>query len=63
LGDDLNPVNLLELIAELFTSELLIVDDDYAQRGTHAVICSGAISSGTSMRALVPRPGSLSSVN
>ena len=63
LGDDLDAIQLPELIAQLLARQLLVVHHDHAQGAAHAVICSGATSSGTSMRALVPRPGSLLSVN
>ena len=59
---DLHIVQLLELVAQLVAGELLVVHDHHSQGG-HAVICSDARSSGTSIRAVVPRPGSLVSVS
>ena len=50
---------LSELITELLAGQLLVVND----HDLHAVICSAAISSGISMRARVPLPGSLWSVS
>src|SRR4029453_18393939 len=58
LPDDLDVGHLLELVAQFLARERLIVNDEDAQRD-HAVFCSSEMSCGTSMRALVPRPGSL----
>ena len=58
-------LELLELIAQLFARELLVVDDEDAQRGyvMRVIVFTVRRSSGTSMRARVPLPGSLSSVS
>ena len=65
LADDLDLVQLLELVAQLLPRELFIVDDeDFAQRDAlMRVICSGATSSGTSMRALRASAGLAVSVS
>ena len=81
LAHDLDIAKLVELIAELVTRQLFIVDDKdshsvpregqtpshtFTCEGVvppHAVICCTAVSSGISMRALVPCPGSLVSWN
>jgi hypothetical protein len=63
LRDDLHVGEPFELVAQLVTGMLLVVDDHDAKRVAHAVICSAAISSGISMRAVVPSPGSLVSFN
>ena len=59
-ADNLEAARLLEKEAQLLTRELLIVDDQGAD-GAHdqAVARSGAVSSGISMRASVPCPGTL----
>ena len=67
LADDLDVLGLVELEAQLFTGELLVVHDQHPQaaaegRGAaHAVIRASVCSSGTSIRARVPLPGSLKS--
>ena len=50
---------LSELVAQFFTRQRFVVDD----HDLHAVICSAAMSSGISMRARVPLPGSLAIVS
>ncbi len=62
LCHDFNLAELSELVTQLLPGELLVVDDDGAQRA-HAVIFSASDSSGTSMLAQVPLPGSLVSLS
>ena len=60
-------LGLVELEAQFFTRELLVVHDQHpqaaAERGAaaHAVMRASVCSSGTSIRARVPLPGSLKS--
>src|SRR5262249_21916632 len=66
LRDDLHAADLLEQEAQLVAGELLVVDDDGAKgvglrRRRHAVILAGTDTSGITMRAQVPSPGTLSS--
>ena len=51
-----------ELVAQFFPRQLFVVHDHHAKL-VHAVISSSTISSGTSMRAMVPLPGSLVNVS
>ena len=59
---DLHIIQLLELVTQFVAGQLLVVNDHHS-KGGHAVICSAARRSGTSMRAVVPWPGSLVSVS
>src|SRR5258705_8305107 len=59
LGDHFEGPELSELVAQLLARQLLVVYD----YDLHAVICSATVSSGISMRARVPFPGSLASVS
>jgi len=59
LANDLHIPDLVELVAQLLAGQLLIVHDEDSEGLSHAVICWADVNSGTSMRALVPRPGSL----
>ena len=66
LGDDVDAGNLAEQKAQLLPREPLIVDDDRAELvdGRHrgqAGIFAGTTSSGITIRAHVPSPGTLSS--
>ena len=67
-------VQAAELEAQLLARELFVVHDHDAEHqglgvgrggvgGCHAVICSTATMPGSSMRTLVPTPGSLDSVS
>ena len=72
-ADDLDLADSLELVTQLVARKLLIVDDqDFEtlagplavgrwQLSCHALIGCTVASSGTSMRARVPLPGSLDS--
>src|SRR3954454_12663296 len=64
LRDELDAVELSEQEAQLLPGQLLIVDDNCTERWEirrHAVILAGMTSSGTTTRAQVPWPGTLSS--
>ena len=65
LGDDLDARNLAEEEAQLFPRQPLVVDDDRSQlvgaRSRQAGILAGTTSSGITIRAHVPPPGTLSS--
>jgi hypothetical protein len=58
LEHNVDVAELPELVTQLVSSELLVIHDHHA-KCAHAVICSTAISSGTSIRARNPLPGSL----
>ena len=64
LADDLDAADLPEQEAQLLPRQLLVVDDDGAQMlgcPAQAVILAGTTSSGITIRAQVPSPGTLSS--
>ena len=64
LTDDFDAADLAEQKAQLLPRQLLVVDDEDAQRRAwrQAVARSGTTSSGISMRADVPWPGTLCSL-
>ena len=61
LADDLRPADLSEQEAQFLARQLLVVDDQHAQgrRRVHALAFSETTSSGISIRADVPWPGTL----
>ncbi len=62
LTDDLDTLDLSEQEAQLIPRQLLVVDDHGPQtRPCQAEILVGTISSGITIRAQVPSPGTLSS--
>ena len=63
LAQDLDSAELLQQVEQLIPRQLLVVHHDDAQVPcrAHAVIRAGTLSSGMTIRAQVPWPGTLSS--